>query len=176
MKYFAGLEVSFEWTNERVVDGDRRIVREAKVPSEPDALAAFFAELEVDMTRIALEAGPLSHWLHDGLAKVGLPVVCTETQQLKAVLSATVNKSARNDACGIAQIVRVDMNRPMHVKTLSSQVRRVSRRDRRRKAARSLDGRPTAQTPRRESHRRDEAGGVTGPARAEARAGGGLRA
>ena len=125
MKYFAGLDVSLEWTSVCVVDGDGRIVREAKVPSEPDALASFFAELEVDMTRIALEAGPLSQWLYDGLAEASLPVVCAETRQLKAVLSATVNKSDRNDARGIAQMVRVDMIRPVHVKTLSSQHRRM---------------------------------------------------
>ena len=125
MKYFAGLDVSLEWTSVCVVDGDGRIVREAKVPSEPDALATFFAELEVDMTRIVLEAGPLSRWLYDGLSEAGLPVVCAETRQLKAVLSAAVNKSDRDDARGIAQMVRVDMIRPVHVKTLSSQHRRM---------------------------------------------------
>ena len=90
MKYFAGLDVSLEWTSACVVDEEGRIVREAKVLSEPDALVAFFVELGVDVTRIGLEAGPLSQWLHDGLAEAGLPVVCAETRQLKAVLSATV--------------------------------------------------------------------------------------
>ena len=52
-------------------------------------------------------------------------MVCAETRQLKAVLSATVNKSDRNDARGIAQMVRVDMIRPVHVKTMSSQHRRM---------------------------------------------------
>ena len=73
MKHFAGLDVSLEWTSVCVVGGDGQIVREAKVLSEPDALAAFFAELGVDMTRICLEAGPLSQWLDDGLAEAGLP-------------------------------------------------------------------------------------------------------
>ena len=113
MTYFAGLEVSLEWTSVCVVDGDGQIVREAKVLSEPDALVAFFAEPKMDVTRICLEAGPLSQWLYEGLAEAGLPVVCAETRQLKAVLSATVNKSDRNDARGIAQMVRVDMIRPV---------------------------------------------------------------
>ena len=77
------------------------------------------------MTRICLEAGPLSQWLHDGLAEAGLPVACAETRQLKAVLSATVNKSDRNDARGIAQMLRVNMIRPVHVKTVSSQEKRM---------------------------------------------------
>ena len=93
MNYFAGLDVSLELTSVCAVDGEGGIVREAQVLSEPDALVAFFGELDVAMTRICLEAGPLSQWLHDGLAEAGLPVVCAETRQLKAVLSATVNKS-----------------------------------------------------------------------------------
>ena len=125
MKYFAGLDVSLEWTSVCVVDDEGEIVREARVLSEPDALVAFFSELGVDVTRIALEAGPLSQWLHDGLAEADLPVVCAETRQLQAVLSATVNKSDRNDARGIAQMVRVNLIRPVHVKTLSSQHRRM---------------------------------------------------
>ena len=138
MKHFAGLDVSLEWTSVCVVGGDGQIVREAKVLSEPDALAAFFAELGVDMTRICLEAGPLSQWLDDGLAEAGLPVVCAETRQLKAVLSTTVNKSDRNDARGIAQMVRVDMIRPVHVKRRSSRACSSARhRARRRSSCRS---------------------------------------
>ena len=125
MKHFAGLDVSLEWTSVCVVDEVGQIVREAKVLSEPDALVAFFAELDVQVTRICLEAGPLSQWLHDGLAEAGLPVVCAETRQLKAVLSASVNKSDRNDARGIAQMLRVNMIRPVHVKTVSSQEKRM---------------------------------------------------
>ena len=79
MNYFAGLDVSLELTSVCVVDGEGGIVREAKVLSEPDALVAFFGELDVAMTRICLEAGPLSQWLHDGLAEAGLSVVCAET-------------------------------------------------------------------------------------------------
>lgn len=125
MNYFAGLDVSLEWTSVCVVDAEGGIVREAKVASEPAALAAFFTGLTFDVTRICLEAGPLSQWLHDGLAEAGFPVVCAETRQLKAVLSATVNKSDRDDARGIAQLVRANLIRPVHVKTVSSQEKRM---------------------------------------------------
>ncbi len=125
MNYFAGLDVSLEWTSVCVVDVDGGIVREAKVASEPAALAAFFTGLDFGVKRICLEAGPLSQWLHDGLAEAGLPVVCAETRQLKAVLSATVNKSDRDDARGIAQLVRANLIRPVHVKTVSSQEKRM---------------------------------------------------
>lgn len=80
MNYFAGLDVSLEWTSVCVVDVDGGIVWEAKVMSEPVTLAAFFTGLGFGLTRIYLEAGPLSQWLHDGLAEAGFPVVCAETR------------------------------------------------------------------------------------------------
>jgi transposase len=76
-------------------------------------------------TRVGLEAGPLSQWLFSGMAEAGLPVVCIETRHTKAFLKAQVNKSDRNDARGIAQMMRVKLFRPVHVKTLTSQKRRA---------------------------------------------------
>jgi len=58
MKQYAGIDVSLEYSSVCVVDADGRIVREAKVLSEPDALIAWFAEHGVAMERIGLEAGP----------------------------------------------------------------------------------------------------------------------
>jgi len=77
------------------------------------------------LERIGLEAGPLSQWLSSRLAEAGLPVVCIETRHTKAFLKAQVNKSDRNDARGIAQMMRVNLFRPVHVKTLTSQKRRA---------------------------------------------------
>jgi hypothetical protein len=42
-----------------VVDATGRIVREAKVASEPEALVAWFLGLGIDVMRVGLEAGPL---------------------------------------------------------------------------------------------------------------------
>ena len=54
-----------------------------------------------------------------------MPVICIETRHAKAFLKAQVNKSDRNDARGIAQMMRVNLYRPVHVKTLRSQHRRA---------------------------------------------------
>ena len=51
--------------------------------------------------------------------------MCIETRHTKAFLKAQVNKSDRSDARGIAQMMRVNLFRPVHVKTLTSQKRRV---------------------------------------------------
>src|SRR5262245_60432854 len=75
--------------------------------------------------RIGLEAGPLSQWLFSALAEAELPVVCVEARHMQAVLKAQINKTDRNDARGIAQMMRVGLYRPVHVKTLRSQKLRM---------------------------------------------------
>src|SRR6202007_2810140 len=59
------------------------------------------------------------------LAEAELPVVCVETRHMRAVLKAQINKTDRNDARGIAQMMRVGLYRPVHVKTLRSQKLRM---------------------------------------------------
>jgi transposase len=68
-----------------------------------------------------LEAGPLSQWLYSALAEADLPVICVETRHMRAALKAQINKTDRNDARGIAQMMRAGLYRPVHVKTLRSQ-------------------------------------------------------
>ena len=75
--------------------------------------------------QIGLEAGPLSQWLCSALAEAELPVVCVETRHMQAVLKAQINKTDRNDARGMAQMMRVGLYRPVHVKTLRSQKLRM---------------------------------------------------
>jgi transposase len=117
--YFAGLDVSLEETAICVVDGAGRIVREARVASEPEALAAFFGACGMVMERVGLEACSLAAWLHGGLTEAGLPAVCIEARQAKAAMAAMPNKTDRNDARGLAQIVRTGWYRAVHVKNPS---------------------------------------------------------
>jgi transposase len=75
--------------------------------------------------RIGLEAGPLSQWLYSAFVDANLPVICVETRHMRAVLKAQINKTDRNDARGIAQMMRAELYRPVHVKTLRSQKLRM---------------------------------------------------
>ena len=115
MDHFAGLDVSVKETSVCIVDETGRIVREVKVASEPEALLAVLINPAYHFTRIGLEAGSLSQWLFSAVAEAELPAVCVETRHMQAVLKAQINKTDRNDARGIAQMMRVGLYRPVHV-------------------------------------------------------------
>ncbi len=121
MEYFAAIDVSLELSSVCVVDGTGRIVREAKVASEPDALVRYLQEGGLVLTRVGLEAGPLSQWLHAGLTEAGFEVILLETRHVKAALRARTMKTDRNDARGMAQMIRMGWFRPVHVKTIPAQ-------------------------------------------------------
>jgi transposase len=125
MDHFAGLDVSVKETSVCILDDAGKIVKEAKVASEPQALLEVLANPAYRFKRIGLEAGPLSQWLFSALAEAELPVICVETRHMQAVLKAQINKTDRNDARGIAQMMRVGLYRVVHVKTLRSQKLRM---------------------------------------------------
>ena len=125
MEHFAGLDVSVKDTSVCIVDDAGRIRREVKVASEPEALLTVLRNPTYRFKRVGLEAGPLSQWLFSALAEADLPVICVETRHMRAVLKAQINKTDRNDARGIAQMMRVGLYRPVHVKTLRSQKLRM---------------------------------------------------
>jgi transposase len=116
MEYYAAIDVSLEWSSICVVDAAGQIVREAKVWSEREALVAFFAESGLTFSRIGLEAGPLSQWLYAGLVEAGLPAILIETRHVRAALKAMTVKTDRNDARGMAQLMRMGWFRPVHAK------------------------------------------------------------
>jgi transposase len=121
MGHYAGIDVSLKESSVCVVDATGQILREAKVASEPEALVAWFRTLGFEVSRIGLEAGPLSQWLHAGLCEAGFEVVLLETRHVKAALSAMVVKTDRKDARGIAQLLRMGWFRPVHRKTMDAQ-------------------------------------------------------
>ena len=105
MDHSAGLDVSVKETSVCIVDDTGKIVREVKVASEPEALLQVLKNPAYHFKRIGLEAGPLSQWLFSALAEAGLPVICVETPHMRAVLKAQINKTDRNDARGMAQMM-----------------------------------------------------------------------
>src|SRR3954471_972154 len=117
MNYYAGLDVSLEETAICVVDGSGLIVKEVRAASEPEALIAALKAIDVPLERIGLEACSLTAWLHDGLRGAGLPAICIETRQANAAMKTMPNKTDRNDARALAQIMRTGWFRQVHVKS-----------------------------------------------------------
>ena len=104
-----------------VVDARGRIVSEAKVASEPDVLIRWFGNLGVEVSRIGLEAGPLSQWLYAGMREAALPVELLETRHVRDAFKAMPVKTDRKDARGIAQLIRLGWFRAVHCKSLPAQ-------------------------------------------------------
>ena len=117
MNHYAGLDVSLKETAICVVDETGRIVKEARAVSEPEALVAALREIGLPLERIGLEACSLAAWLHDGLRVAGLPAICIETRQANAAMKTMPNKTDRNDARALAQIMRTGWYRQVHVKS-----------------------------------------------------------
>jgi transposase len=88
MEHYAGIDVSLESASLCVVDATGRIVREAKVASEPNVLIGWFRGLEFRVTRMGLEAGPLSQWLYAGMRDAGLAVELLETRHVRDAFKA----------------------------------------------------------------------------------------
>src|SRR5664279_44784 len=126
MAYFVGLDVSVKETSVCVVDDSGKLISEQKVLTEPDNIITLLTSIGETYARIGIEAGPLSQWLVNALIAADLPVICVETRHMKALLTAQqINKTDRNDARGIAQMMRVGLFKPVHVKTLVAQEQRM---------------------------------------------------
>jgi len=125
MEHYAGIDVSLECSSVCVVEVNGRILREAKVASEPEALIAWFRSSGFDLERIGLEAGPLSQWLYAAMREVGLAVELLETRHVRDAFKAMPVKSDRNDARGIAQLMRLGWFKPVHCKSIGAQETRA---------------------------------------------------
>src|SRR3712207_2750885 len=125
MEHYAGIDVSLERSSLCVVDATGRIVREAKLASEPEALVAWFRGLGCEIVRVGLEAGPLSQWLYAAMRDAGLAVELLETRHVRDAFKAMPVKTDRNDARGIAQLMRLGWFRPVHCKSVPAQETRA---------------------------------------------------
>lgn len=121
MKQYVGLDVSQQETSVCVVDQAGRTVYEGRVKSNPGALSDLLRKRAPDAERIGFETGAMASWLWHELRRVDLPVVCIDARHAHAALSVRMNKSDRNDAKGLAELVRVGWYREVRVKSVESQ-------------------------------------------------------
>ena len=118
---FCGLDVSLRTTSLCIVDQDGRVLREAKLPSDPIAIGEFLDGCGLRCERIGLESGSTSSWLCAGLRGLGHAVICIEARHAAAALQAGPrNKTDRNDARGLAQLIRLNAFREVWLKSPES--------------------------------------------------------
>jgi len=125
MNYYAALDVSLRSVNACVIDEHGEIKAEAKLPAEFEDIATYLQALDVDVSEVGIEAGTLTQYLSYGLQAAGLEVICMESRQVKAALSAMRNKTDKNDARGIAQVLRSGWYSRVHVKSMDSHLIRA---------------------------------------------------
>lgn len=120
MNYYAGIDVSLRSVNICVIDDQGEFIAETKLDSEVTDIVAYLDGLDLDVSSVGLEAGTLTQYLTYGLQSAGFEVVCMEARQVKAALSAMRNKTDKNDARGIAQLLRSGWYSPVHIKSMAS--------------------------------------------------------
>lgn len=119
---FAGLDVSLAETHVCVLDGDGVRVLEAVVASDPDAIATAPAEGAPDCASIAVETGATTPWLWRELRARGVPVTCIDARHANRALSMRRNKTDRNDARGLAELMRIGWYEKARVRDLDAQL------------------------------------------------------
>lgn len=125
MKYYAGLDVSTQETAICIVDADGAVIAEKTVATDPDEIAGYLVSTNLEYERVGLEAGPCSPWLYQALIMCEVPAICICAYHASATLKAQNVKTDKNDARGIAHIMRTGWYRLSHVKSDESQKTRV---------------------------------------------------
>lgn len=127
MNTFIALDVSLEKTAICALAANGSVLAERVVPSTPEDLPAELRRLDAmdGQALVGLEAGPLSEWIARGLENAGAQVTLMETRQVRAALSSMVVKSDRNEARGMAQLLRMGWFRPVHLKSVDAREQRA---------------------------------------------------
>jgi len=120
MDYYVGLDVALRSVALCVIDGDGDIVLERALDCEIEAIDDCLRKFGKPIEKLGFEAGTMSQTLFYGLTGLGYDTVCMEARQVSAALSAMRNKTDKNDARGIAQVVRSGWYKPVHMKSRES--------------------------------------------------------
>ncbi len=117
MDYFVGLDISLRSCALCIVDTKGNVLLERELACEVNDITECLSEFEFPIERVGLEAGTMSQHLYFGLQAAGFDVVCMEARQVNAALSAMRNKTDKNDARGIAHVLRTGWFSPVHMKS-----------------------------------------------------------
>ena len=124
-QFYIGLDVSLDETSICVVDAKGAIVQEITASSDPESVSAALKMYRDRIARIGLEAGALTSWLAVELRELDYPAIVVEATHMRSAIRAQASKTDRNDARGIAHMMRLGWYKTVHVKSAESQRLRV---------------------------------------------------
>lgn len=125
MSVYVGLDVSQRTTAICVVDAAGSRLWQGAVPTNPVHIARAVREHSPGPCKVGMETGPLAVWLYHALRQESVDVDCIHAKHVHAALTVQLNKTDRNDAFGIAQLVRSGWYTPTHVRSLESHQSRL---------------------------------------------------
>ena len=118
---FIGLDISLRATAICVLTQAGEIVWQGKALSDPEDIVKTLDRWKGEIGLAGLEACPLSEWIFSGLVAGGIEARCIETRHAQRFLSTRPVKTDKNDARGIADMMRLGHFRPVHVKSRGAQ-------------------------------------------------------
>jgi len=125
MRYFAGLDISDATTNICIVDELGTVVHEIIAETKPESIVSKLKSLNIPIEQVGMETGAKSNWLWHVLNR-SYPTTCYDALKTSQLISLKINKTDKNDARIIAEVVRLNglsdvLNLQVHVKSESSQ-------------------------------------------------------
>lgn len=120
MKHYVGLDISMKETFICIEDETGKVVAQGKTKTEPELIARYLKKFEVEIDKVGLESGSLSHWLVSELNQSSIPAICIDARKMATVLSVQINKTDKNDARGIATAMRCGLYREVAEKSKTS--------------------------------------------------------
>lgn len=125
--YSVGLDVSQRSTSICVVDEQGAIVLEGQSKTDPFEIGRYLQKRLAGPLKLGMETGSLSAWLYHGFRKMGLDIVVMDAVHAHRTLSLKRHKTDRNDAHGLAELLRLgpEWIKAVHVKEHASQELRV---------------------------------------------------
>jgi transposase len=120
MTKYVGLDVSQKTRVLCIVDGEGHRLWRGECTSSPDQIVHTVLQHAGAGASIGLETGPMTPWLVHELRSRGLDVIRLDARHARAALRMQLNKTDRNDAEGLAQIMRTGWFRAVHVKSFDA--------------------------------------------------------
>jgi transposase len=125
MEHYVALDVSLKEISICVLDEKGGVVFEGRTRADPSVLVDLIRKKAPGVVRVGLETGATTPWLFHALTAAGLPVICMDARHANAALSMRPRKSDRNDARGLADILRMGWYREVKAKSLAAHERRA---------------------------------------------------